>query len=128
MDKNSSESMVCGIRKFFIERKSSYSRLPLRKCHPQNAFLLFNAKSKVMNKGKNNKQPNELSIPIINQNAAGIDVGDLLLSVAVPPGRDDVSVKEFGAFTEDLHAIAQWLKKCSIDSIAMECTGGQYGT
>jgi hypothetical protein len=42
--------------------------------------LLFNAKSKVMNKGKNNKQPNELSIPIINQNAAGIDVGDLHLS------------------------------------------------
>jgi transposase len=85
--------------------------------------LLFNAKSKVMNKGKNNKQPKELSIPIINQNAAGIDVGDLLLSVAVPRGRDEVSVKEFGAFTEDLHAIAQWLQKCRIDSIAMECTG-----
>ncbi len=76
-----------------------------------------------MQKAKTGKQSKELSIPIINQNAAGIDVGDLLLSVAVPPDRDEVSVKEFGAFTEDLHAIAQWLKKCRIDTVAMECTG-----
>ena len=76
-----------------------------------------------MQKAKNNKQPKELSIQIINQNAAGIDVGDRLLSVAVPPGRDEVSVKEFGAFTEDLHALAHWLKKCNIETVAMECTG-----
>jgi len=72
---------------------------------------------------KNNRQPKELSIPIIHQNAAGIDVGDMLLSVAVPPGRDEVSVKEFGAFTDDLHAIAGWLKRCNIETVAMECTG-----
>ena len=76
-----------------------------------------------MNKVKNNVQSKELSIPIIHQNAAGIDVGDMLLSVAVPPGRDEVSVKEFGAFTEDLHAIAKWLKQCGIQTVAMECTG-----
>jgi len=85
--------------------------------------LLFNTKFKVMQKEKNNKQPKELSIQIINQNAAGIDVGDMFLSVAVPPGRDDVCVKDFGAFTCDLHAIAQWLKKCNVDTVAMECTG-----
>ena len=85
--------------------------------------LLFNSKSKVMQKAKNKKQPKGLSIQIINQNAAGIDVGDMLLSVAVPPGRDDVSVKEFGAFTSDLHSIAHWLKKCNIETVAMECTG-----
>lgn len=76
-----------------------------------------------MQKAKNNKQAKELSIQIINQNAAGIDIGDMLLSVAVPPGRDDICVKEFGAFTDDLHAIAHWLKQCSIETVAMECTG-----
>ncbi len=76
-----------------------------------------------MQNPKNNKQPKELSIQIINQNAAGIDIGDMLLSVAVPPGRDEVSVKEFGAFTCDLLAIAQWLKKCNIETVAMEATG-----
>ena len=85
--------------------------------------LLFNAKFKVMQKTKNNKQPKGLSIQIINQNAAGIDVGDMLLSVAVPPDRDDIQVKEFGAFTDDLHSIAHWLKKCNIETVAMECTG-----
>jgi len=72
---------------------------------------------------KKQQATKELSIQIINQNAAGIDVGDMLLSVAVPPGRDEVCIKEFGAFTEDLHAIAQWLRQCSIETIAMECTG-----
>ncbi len=71
----------------------------------------------------NNQQPKELSISIIHQNAAGIDVGDMLLSVAVPPGRDEVCVKEFSAFTEDLHAIARWLQHCKIETVAMECTG-----
>jgi transposase len=69
------------------------------------------------------KQSKSLSIQIVNQNAAGIDIGDMLLSVAVPPGREAVCVKEFGAFTCDLHSIAQWLKKCGIETIAMECTG-----
>jgi transposase len=73
--------------------------------------------------GKQNKQSKGLRLQIVNQNAAGIDVGDMFLSVAVPPGRDDECVKEFGSFTCDLHAIAQWLKKCKIETIAMECTG-----
>jgi transposase len=76
-----------------------------------------------MTKKKNNKQLKGLSIQIVHQNAAGIDIGDMLLSVAVPPGRDDVCIKEFGAFTCDLHAIAEWLNKCKIQTVAMECTG-----
>ncbi len=81
-----------------------------------------------MKKAKNSKQSKELSIQIINPNAAGIDVGDMLLSVAVPADRDEACVKEFGAFTDDLHAIAHWLKKCNIETVAMECTGvRQYG-
>lgn len=72
---------------------------------------------------KNNKPLKELSIPVVSPNAAGIDVGAMLLVVAVPPDRDDHAVREFGTFTCDLHAIAQWLKKCNIETVAMECTG-----
>lgn len=59
----------------------------------------------------------------INLNAAGIDVGSERHLVAVPEGRDDVSVREFGTFTADLEALATWLKKCGITTVAMESTG-----
>lgn len=64
-----------------------------------------------------------LNLPLLNPNAAGIDVGDLLLVVAVPQDRDDQPVREFGAFTSDLHDIARWLKDCKIDTVAIESTG-----
>jgi transposase len=69
------------------------------------------------------KSVNVVSLPIVNLNAAGIDVASKMHAVAVPPGRDTVNVKEFGAFTEDLVSIAEWLKKCEIDKVAMESTG-----
>ncbi len=59
----------------------------------------------------------------VNLNAAGIDVGSDLHMVAVPEERDEVYVREFGAFTSDLHAIADWLKKCGVTTVAMESTG-----
>ena len=59
----------------------------------------------------------------INLNAAGIDIGSEHHMVAVPEGRDEVSVREFGTFTADLEALAAWLKKCGITSVAMESTG-----
>lgn len=59
----------------------------------------------------------------INLNAAGIDVGSERHLVAVPEGRDDVSVREFGTFTADLEALAAWLKKCGVTTVAMESTG-----
>jgi transposase len=59
----------------------------------------------------------------INLNAAGIDIGSERHLVAVPEGRDDVSVREFGTFTADLEALADWLKKCGVTSVAMESTG-----
>lgn len=70
---------------------------------------------------KSNK--NSISLPIVNPNAAGIDIGDMLLVVAVPPNCDPIPVREFNSFTSDLLDIATWLKKCSIQTIAMECTG-----
>jgi transposase len=56
-------------------------------------------------------------------NAAGIDVGASGHFVAVPPERDDEPVREFGAFTADLEALAEWLAACEVDAVAMESTG-----
>ena len=59
----------------------------------------------------------------INVNAAGIDIGSERHFVAVPEGRDEVSVREFGTFTADLRALAAWLKQCGVTTVAMESTG-----
>lgn len=64
-----------------------------------------------------------LSIPVIHPDAAGIDVSSTMHVVAVPADRDQESVKQFGAFTEDLHAISAWLQQCRITTVAMESTG-----
>jgi transposase len=72
---------------------------------------------------KKTKKKTKVSMPLINPNAAGIDIGDTLHAVAVPEGRDQVSVREFGAFTADLESLVEWLKRCSVDTVAMESTG-----
>jgi len=59
----------------------------------------------------------------MNLNAAGIDIGSERHMVAVPEGRDSVSVREFGTFTTDLEALASWLKQCGVTTVAMESTG-----
>ncbi len=59
----------------------------------------------------------------INLNAAGLDIGDDEIYVAVPEGRDEVSVRVFQTFTRDLHALADWLEACGVDTVAMESTG-----
>jgi transposase len=59
----------------------------------------------------------------INLNAAGIDIGAEELYVAVPVDRDEESVRVFGTFTVDLYALADWLKVCRVETVAMESTG-----
>lgn len=61
--------------------------------------------------------------PLLNPDAAGIDVGAREHYVAVPRERDVQAVRYFGAFTEDLHRLAQWLLQCRIKTVAMESTG-----
>lgn len=58
----------------------------------------------------------------INSNAAGIDIGSEEHWVAVPEDRDEQPVRKFGCFTSDLYALADWLKKCHIETVAMEST------
>jgi transposase len=61
----------------------------------------------------------------VNLNAAGVDVGAGSHYVAVPGGRDPegCDVRAFGAFTADLYALADWLTRCGIETVAMESTG-----
>jgi len=61
--------------------------------------------------------------PALEPNAAGIDIGAREIYVAVPPDRDPHPVRVFHTFTEDLQAMAQWLKRCGITTAAMESTG-----
>ncbi|MEJ2110734.1 MAG: IS110 family transposase [Acidobacteriota bacterium] len=59
----------------------------------------------------------------MNLNAAGIDIGSREHYVAVPPDRDPEPVRSFKTFTGDLYCLADWLKSCRIDTVAMESTG-----
>ncbi|MFN0156370.1 MAG: IS110 family transposase [Gaiella sp.] len=61
----------------------------------------------------------------VHLNAAGIDIGAGSHYVAIPQGRDPegCDVREFGAFTADLYALAEWLRRCGIETVAMESTG-----
>lgn len=47
--------------------------------------------------------------PVLQLNAAGIDVGAREMFVAVPPGRDENPVRVFATFTEDLERLTDWL-------------------
>src|SRR5260370_16526120 len=58
----------------------------------------------------------------INQNAAGIDIGAREIFVCVPADRDKESVRRFGTKTPDLEELAQWLKDCRIETVAIEPT------
>jgi len=61
--------------------------------------------------------------PILEPNAAGIDIGAREVYVAVPPDRDEHPVRIFDTFTADLHELANWLTTCGITTVAMESTG-----
>ena len=59
----------------------------------------------------------------VNLNAAGIDVGASSHFVAVPEDRWEQPVREFEAFTAELHRLADWLTECGVETVAMESTG-----
>ena len=74
-----------------------------------------------MSTGQSSAKPAGLSQ--LNLNAAGIDVGATSHFVAVPAGRAEQPVQEFGAFTADLYRLADWLTECGVQTVAMESTG-----
>jgi transposase len=76
-----------------------------------------------MNKPSKGKKTVVDAMAQIHQNAAGIDVGNEEMYVAVAPDRDENSVRSFPTFTADLKRLVSWLKECRIDTVAMESTG-----
>src|SRR3954465_341191 len=61
-------------------------------------------------------------LPVLHPDAAGIDIGASELFVAVPAERDAEPVRSFATFTQDLNALADWLQRCGVRSVAMEST------
>ena len=60
---------------------------------------------------------------MIHPNAAGIEVGAKEHVVAVRADRDPEPVRSFKAFTPDLYELADWLKQCGVETVALESTG-----
>lgn len=63
-------------------------------------------------------------MPVINEFAAGIDVGSRFHLVSVGPGEGQT--REFGVFTVELHELASWLVDENIASVALESTGSYW--
>lgn len=63
----------------------------------------------------------KITLEVVNQNAAGIDIGSRSHWVAIGQNAEDV--KEFGVYSEDQKAMAEWLMMNQIQHVAMESTG-----
>lgn len=74
-------------------------------------------------KRKQAAKSNSTVLPVMRPDAAGIDIGATEIFVAVPAGRAAENVRSFPTFTQDLYALADWLAKCAIETVAMESTG-----
>jgi len=69
------------------------------------------------------KEKRGRQMPIMRPHSAGMDIGAEEIYVAVPCDHDEQPVRCFSTFTCDLHALAEWLQRCGIDTVAMESTG-----
>ncbi len=76
---------------------------------------------------KDNEMPRKrarvVSLPVVEPNAAGVDIGATQVFVAVPAECDPDPVRCFNTFTVDLEKLADWLQQCHIRTVAMESTG-----
>jgi transposase len=106
--RESSVTLVSGASRIPFESSSRNRRFPWR-CHSLFRMAQIMAKRK----------QTEAVFP----HAAGIDVGGSSHFVAVPAQADGQPVREFGAMTDDLHAMADWLLACGVDTVALESTG-----
>lgn len=62
-------------------------------------------------------------MPVINENAAGVDAGSKSHFIAISDGKDGHEVYEFETFTEDLREAVELLKSKGITTVAIESTG-----
>jgi len=73
-------------------------------------------------KRKKDTKANNAMLPVMRPDAAGIDIGATEIFVAVPVDRAAENVRSFPTFTQDLYALADWLKQCGVKTVAMEST------
>src|SRR3546814_11066537 len=76
-----------------------------------------------MRKGVDRRRRVRAHLERVNLFAAGIDVGSRSHFVAVPEDLDAEPVREFAAFTGDLHRLADWLVSLGIVPVAIESIG-----
>lgn len=69
------------------------------------------------------KRNKTASLPLVEPDAAGIDIGATQVFVAVPADRDSEPVQSFQTFTVELERLSDWLQACRIRTVAMESTG-----
>ena len=70
------------------------------------------------------EEKKSVSLSILNEHAAGVDVGSRSHFVSVGQARSDV--REFGVYHKDLQECVQWLQFCEIQTVAMESTGSYW--
>ena len=70
-----------------------------------------------------NKRKKNVALPVLNHDAAGVDIGATEIFAAVPADRDPEPVRSFPTFTVDLVRLVDWLQQCRIRTVAMESTG-----
>ena len=81
------------------------------------------SRAKQNHRAKLKPQDCTLGLQVVHPKAAGIDVGNEEHWVAVSPDADPAPVRSFGCFTRDLQAMADWLLRCGIETVAMQSTG-----
>ena len=86
-------------------------------------LVCSNREKNLMARNGKKETQKQKSLPFIQPDAAGIDIGATEIYVAVPEERDNRSVRKFATFTEELHRLADWLMACSIKTVAIESTG-----
>ena len=74
-------------------------------------------------KREKKSKSNSAALPVMRRDAAGIDIGATEIYVAVPADRAAENIRSFPTFTQDLYALADWLKQCRVRTVAMESTG-----
>jgi len=109
MVRDSSATVVSAAMRIPFKRSSRIRRLPW---HCRSLTILEQTMAM-------RKREEEVVFP----NAAGIDVGASSHWVAVPRHASEEPVREFGAMTDDLNALADWLIACGVDTVALESTG-----
>jgi len=110
-------------RKVSMEAQSKRERAPKGISYPAGEPKWHQMNRKQRRQLTRQMQSQEISLEVIHPDAAGIDIGNELHYVAVPPNGDRESVRHFGCTTAELKALADWLKQCGIRTVAMQSTG-----